>query len=261
MFTVNHFIWLGISAVLIAGSLIWLFKYKPPLEKVLTVACIVSVLSEIVKTVSALQLVPSSNGTTMRLYMEMSHLPLHLCSVQIFLIFFAKFGRESKVKDALLAFMYPSCTIGATFALAIPTVFSTTIKPSQAFTHPIGYQFFIFHSMLIVLGIYIAYAKRQVIKPKHYFSTLGILGALAFASIYLNSVFAEPIYKNGKLISVEDSPNFFFTYRTPIGIKLTEMWHWYVYIAIIAALACVLVALFYLPFFIKDYREKRALNK
>ena len=256
MFSVYHFMWLGICVALIGGGLAWLIKNKPDLERVLTFACVIAVLSEVIKTISMLQMVPSADGSRMFLYLEMNHLPLHLCSLPIFFIFYVRFAKPGKLRDAVLAFMYPSCTIGAFFALLIPTIFSTSIKVTQAFIHPIGYQFFLFHAMLILLGLYIPLSGQVNLRPKHYLTTLEILGVIAFASIYLNSLEASPIYENGKLLSVEYSPNFFFTYRTPIGIKLTEMWHWYVYLGVLLVLALALIAVFYIPVFIKAKRNK-----
>jgi len=260
MFTLNHFIWMGICAVLCIGFMIFLQKTKPGLEKVLSVCCGVGVISELIKTFSMMQMVPSADGTRMYLYIEMSHMPLHLCSLQIITIFYARFARESKFKTALLAFMYPSCVLGAFFALLLPSIFSTSISIDQAFIHPLAYQFFLYHSMLIVLGLYILTSGKVDIQPRHYGTSLLFLAVLAFVSIYLNSMFAVPVYNSQDLASVEYSPNFFFTYRTPIGIKLTEMWHWYVYLAIIAALAVVLVALFYIPVFVRAKKEKKTIG-
>lgn len=260
MFTINHFIWLGICVVLVAAAMILLGKTKPDLTRVLNVCCAVGVISELIKTFSMMQMVPSADGTRMYLYIEMSHMPLHLCSLQIILIFFVRFAKESRFKEIILAFMYPSCVLGAVMALAMPSIFSTSISVDQAFTHPLAYQFFLYHTMLIVLGLYIFTSKQVDIRPKHYRSTLGVLAVLAFVSLYLNSMFAIPVYNSQDLVSVEYSPNFFFTYRTPIGIKLTEMWHWYVYLAIIFALAVSLIALFYIPVIARSKKKNAAIG-
>lgn len=249
MFTAQHFLWLFISTALIVCSIIFLQKKKPAMKTVLTVACVICVLSELVKTFSMMQMVPSSNGKRMYLYLEMQHLPLHLCSIQILLIFYARFTENVKKRTAVLAFLYPTGVLGAFFALLMPTIFKTSIKVSEAFTHPLAYQFFLYHTMLIILGLYIALSGQVDIRPKHYLTTLGLLGSFAFASLYLNSIFASPVYKNHKLVSVEHSPNYFFTYRTPVGIKLTEIWQWAVYLAIIVAIAIILIGLFYLVYF------------
>lgn len=257
MFTVYHFLWLAICLPLCAVTLWQLKKRKPPLKKVLSMACVVCILSEVVKTLSVLKMVPSTDGTTMHLYMEMQHLPLHLCSIQILFIFFARFGREGKAKETLLAFMYPSCILGAFFALMLPSIFSTSIDVTEAFTHPMAYQFFLYHTMLVILGVYIAMSGEIHFTGKHYLSSMGILGVLAFVSLYINSIFATPTYVNGELVSVEYSTNFFFTQRTPIGIALTTKGEWLLYMGIILTLAVLLVGLFYLPFILKERKAKK----
>ena len=256
MYTVSHFLWLVICASLIVGTLIWLNKNKPSLKSVFSIACIGCIISEFIKVFSARALVPSADGTQMRVYIETGYVPLHLCSIQIIFIFFCRFAKESKAKETLLAFMYPTCTLGAFFALMIPTLFDsqTTLVDAFARSHP--YEYFLYHAMLVILGLYIPMSKQVDIKAKNYFTSVGILGVLAFLSLYLNSIFATPIYQNGELKSVEYTTNFFFTYETPIGIEFTEIWQWYVYLVVILLLALVLIGIFYIPYFIKAKREK-----
>lgn len=260
MFTVYHFIWLAISVVLIAGTLVFLKQRRPPLKSVLSVCCVLCVLSELVKDLSVIKMVPSSDGSMLLPYMEMQHLPFHLCSIQILLIFFARFARPGRGRTTVLAFMYPTALIGAALALAMPSIFSTSIEVSQAFTHPLAYQFFLYHSMLVVLGAYIPLCGEVELRPKHYFSTLGILGAMAMASLYLNSMFAAATYEDGELISVEYATNFFFTYTPPLPVPLTSVGQWLVYLAVICLLAAALIGLCYLPVFLKA-RKKAAAGR
>ena len=203
-----------------------------------------------------LRMVPASDGTTMHLYVETGHLPLHLCSIQILLIFYTCFANEGKIKEALLAFMYPTCVAGAFLAIMMPSIFTASIDISQAFTHPLAYQYFLYHAMLVVLGVYIPMSKEVNIQPKHFWSSFGILAGLAVISIYLNSMFATPTYVNDELVSVDYSPNFFFTQRTPIGIELTQMWQWYLYFAIIVLLGFGLLLAFYLPYILKNKKRR-----
>lgn len=224
-------------------------KYKPDLKRVLTFCCAGAVASELVKVFSMIQLVPSSDGSFMTPFMEPQHLPFHLCSIQLIIIFYVRFAKEGSARTALLAFMYPTCAAGAFLALLMPSIFTNSIDVTQAFTHPIGYQYFLYHSMLIVLGIYIITSRQVDIQKKHYWSTVGILAGMAFISLYLNSWLASPNYQNGELVSVDYTPNFFFTYETPIGIQFTEIWQWYLYLGIIIVLAFVMIALFYIPVF------------
>ena len=188
----------------------------------------------------------------------MQHLPFHLCSIQILLILFVRFAKPGKARTTVLAFMYPTALIGAALALAMPSIFSSSIEVSQAFTHPLAYQFFLYRSMLVVLGAYIPLCGEVELRPKHYFTTLGILGAMAMASLYLNSMFAAATYEDGELISVEYATNFFFTYKPPLPIPLTSVGQWLAYLAVICLLAAVLVGLCYLPVLRRAKKEAEA---
>lgn len=249
MFTLYHFIWLAISIAVIVTALTWLQRHKPSLKSVLTVACIACVCSELTKVFSVLQMVPDASGTEMHLYVELQNLPLHLCSLQIICIYCARFMKEGKARDVLLGFMYPTCVAGAFFALLLPSIFDETTTALDAFVNGHPYEYFLYHSMLIVLGLYIFLSKQVDLKPRHCLTTFGMLAALAFFSIYTNSIFSHAVYEGGELVSVEYTPNFFFVFETPIGIKLTEMWHWYAYLAIILTLASALIVGFYIPVF------------
>ena len=90
---------------------------------------------------------------------------------------------------------------------------------------------------------------------------MAILFALAFLSLYFNSMFASPTYIAGTLISVDFVPNLFFTSAPPIDIPLTELWHWYIYLAIIAFIAIALVAVLYIPVFRRAAKAKKYIAK
>ena len=257
MFSIYHFVWLGISIALIVLSLWQLKVRRPSLKSVLTVCSVLALMSELVKTFSMLHMIPSSDGSQMHLYMEMNHLPLHLCSIQLLLIFYVRFAAPGKTRDTVLAFMYPTCTIGAFLALLLPSIFPDSIQVHQAFTHPLGYQFFLYHVMLVILGLYIPMCGEVELRWNHYWSTMGILAVMALVSIYLNSIFAVPTYVGGELVSVDFTTNFFFTQRTPIGIALVEKWHWYVYLVIILAIAFTAIGAFFLPFRIAERKAKK----
>lgn len=251
MFSVQHIIWVIVSVVIIGLSLVYLHRRKPELRDVLSACCMVCVASEVIKVLSCIEMVPSADGSIIYPYLQMQHLPLHLCSIHLFTIFFCRFGKgsiaESRTKQFLLTFMYPTCTIGALFAIALPSIFDTTITVQQAFIHPIAYQLFLYHSMLIVLGFYIPMSGEVRFSWYTYRSTMASMAVLALVGIYVNSIMASPTYVDGKLISVDYVTNFFFLYRTPIGIALNTKIAWLVYLLILMALAFSLIALFYIP--------------
>ena len=251
MFSIQHIIWIIISVIAIVAGLVYLSKKKPPLIKVLSASCIVCVASEIIKILSCIELYPSSDGSMLFPYLEMQHLPLHLCSIQIITIFYCRLASgtiaENKKKQMLLQFIYPTCALGAPFAILLPSVFDTTITVAQAFTHPIAYQTFLYHAMLIVLGFYIPMSGEVKFSWKTYRNTVLAIALLAFVEIYINSIFASPTYVNGELVSVDYITNFLFMYRTPIGVKLNTKLAWMIYVAILGSMMFGLVFLFYVP--------------
>lgn len=263
MFSVQHIIWVVISIIIIIINLILMKKRKPALKDVLTACCIVCAASEVIKVFSCIEMVPSADGSIVYPYLQMQHLPLHLCSIQLFTIFYCRFGKgtiaESRVKRFLLAFMYPTCVLGAVFAIALPSIFDTTITVNQAFIHPIAYQLFIFHSMLITLGLYIPMSGEVHFSWLTYRKTMAAMAVLTLLGIYFNSIMASPTYVDGKLISVDYITNFFFLYRTPIGIALNTKLAWLIYLMILIVLAFSLIALMYLPLRKKAVWDEKAV--
>ena len=248
MFTWRHFVWLGICFILVTAAVYTAEKKKPALKQVLTFACVIAMLSELLKMISVIELVPSANGELLLPYLPMNHLPLHFCGIQILFIFYTRFTSNRILRDKMLAFMYPTCVVGALLALAMPSIFQTSISVEQAFTSPMAYQFFIYHSMLISLGLIIARSGEISFTKKTMLNTMQGVIILGVISVYVNSMLASPTYVDGKLVSVDFWTNFFFTIQNPLGIKLTAIWQWWLYLVIILILACISVLLCYLPF-------------
>lgn len=247
MFTWRHLLWLVICAAMDSGIVFVYKRRRTGLDRVLTVALMIAVLSELAKMTGVIELVPSHNKELMLPYIPMNHLPLHFCSVQIVLIAAARFMKNEKRRETLLAFMAPTCVIGGIMALLMPSIFTTTIPVQQAFTNVISYQFFIFHSMIIALGLIITISGQVDWSMKHFRNTLQLVYLAGFVSIYLNSMLASPTYEDGKLVSVDFWTNFFFTYQNPIGIRITQLWQWYLYLLILMLITALLLYLFHLP--------------
>ena len=260
MFTWRHLLWLLICAVIVFALMRAFNKKRPGLQRVLTTALIIALASELVKVAGVIEMVPSAGGELLLPYIPMNHLPLHFCSIQIIFIAAAKLMKNDKRREALLAFMSPTCLIGGLLALVMPSIFTTTISVEQAFTSPVSYQFFIFHSMLVALGMIIARSGEIEWSMKHFKNTTLTVYLLGFVSIYLNSMLASPTYKDGKLVSVDFWTNFFFTYQNPLGIKLTAIWQWYLYFLILLLLTAVLLYLFHLPLVKRSEERKKNLE-
>ena len=165
MFTWRHLLWLAICAGMVTCTVAAFRRKRPSLSRVLTTAMIISVLSEIVKIGSVIEMVPSANGVITGPYIPMNHLPLHFCSLQIIMIFIAKTTEDEKKRESLLSFMYSTALLGAIAALLMPSIFTTSVPVERAFVSPLSYQFFVFHSMLVALGIIIAISGEIKISP------------------------------------------------------------------------------------------------
>ena len=257
MFSLYHFLWLGICLILIFGALFLIRRRHVPFQRVMTGAVVVCLLSELVKVLSVIRMMPVSGSDFMVPYLELNHLPLHLCSIQIPVILVIRFApKESRVRQALLGFLYPTSILGAIAALLMPSIFTTTLPASQAFVHPMAYQFFLYHAMLIVVGVSIYRSPEVALTRRDYRTTAWILLCMFFLSIYANSIFSQPRYENGALTEVAHYTNFFFTYRPPLPIALTEVWQWVVYLAAVLAISALLVTLLYLPVFRADPKKR-----
>ena len=245
----KHIIFLLITLILMGIAFGLIYGLKPSFKTVFTVACVLCVISEVTKTLSCMEFDwietynASGEVTTKELvpFISMAHVPLHLCSIQILFIFLVRFLKPSNARTVLVAFMFPTFIIGAALALALPSDLS--------FANPQSYQYFFYHGMLIVLGVYIMTQKEIIIQPKHYFTTLAILGALAFASIYTNSMLAHYDYDivTGDF-DLQYITKFFFIMQSPLPsvFVFTEKWHWYLYIVVIVLIAFIFIALFFL---------------
>lgn len=248
MFTIYHIIWIIICAVIIGISLYYIHAKKISVKQILPACCVVCVVSEVLKVFSALKMVPSADGTMYYPYLELQHLPLHMCSLLIFVIFYCTYSTNTKFRTILLGFLYPAGLLGGIAAILLPSIFQTSIKPSEAFISPMAYQTFLYHTMLIVLAITILWDKESGLSFKNFKTTLLLAGVMCFVSLYLNSMFATAVYKDSVLQSVEYTTNFFFTYRTPIGLKLTTITQWYIYFGVLILVAVLLVFICYIPF-------------
>lgn len=258
MFSTNHVIWIIICIILIIIGTICIKKYKPSFKTIIDIAFYTAISSELIKVLSVVEMVPIAGKQGLYPYMELRYLPLHLCSLHILFFAYLKINKKrNEITRWLLSFMYPCCIVGGILAIIIPSIFSTSIKTSEAFTHPLAYQTFLYHTMLVLFGIYLFDNKEAKLTADGYKKCMILLFALSFVSIYINSIFTIPVYENGQLISVASTTNFFFVSTPPIPVLLNEKIHWFIYLLILVVLATVLVGLLYLPMFIK----KRKIEK
>lgn len=230
MFTTNHFIWLGICAVLIIVLLLVVLKKKFSIKVASYIMAIVALISEISKILTHM-----IDSTTKGMVIDPAALPLHLCSILIFVIFYIAFSKNDKYKDKLISFVVPIGIIGGTLAILIAT-------SGVSFKDPEVYQCFIYHAILVWYALYLIISKQVCLDLRTYFRNVIALLSLAFIMIWVNG--ALKIYDT----------NFFFVVRPPAdGLPILNLNHgWYIYFLSLVLTGMVLMTLLHLPFIIKS---------
>lgn len=234
MFTPEHFIWIGLCALFIAGMLWFSVKKDLPLKHagyIMTVICALSETSKIM-----CEMVESEEGG---MHLDPAALPFHLCSLMLFGVLFVTFGKDGAVKQAVIDFLAVGGTVGSAFALLIPT---NGVDFSKIF----AYQCFVYHAGLLWFALYLMVTKKAKLGLRAFFRNLTILVSLVLAMIYINSV-----------LSAYDT-NFMYLVRPPMEDLpyLNLNGGWYVYFLRLLALGGAIVFLFHLPFIISERKKK-----
>lgn len=239
MFTYTHFIWLAISIFIVGIMYIVSKKLSLSLKTVLTIMCIVSVISEVTKIL--LNMVDGPKGGKI---LDPESLPFHLCSIQIFFIFGLRFFITSeRTKKALYNFMVPTSLVGATISLLIPTI-GTSFMAIQV------YQYFIYHAFLIFFGLYLIREKYATFRLKTLFINYGLLIMLMFINLWVNSFLSFA------------GTNFMYLTMPPMeNLPILNLNHgWYVYVTHLFLIGLILMGFFHLPFIIINHKKHSKNN-
>ena len=255
MFSPAHLLWIAISLALIVGGLILIRIRKPTLEQVLRACLIVGFLSEVIKVFCVTTILPTvapsvSGGELVYTvagqytpYMKMEHLPLELCSLMIVFLAAALLLKDPVWRERLLTLMFITGVIGGTMGILLAYITTEYDTIGAFFAAPRAWQFFLYHAMVVMLGLYLGFVRQSEISLKSLKPTLLMIVAMDLPTFYLNSVLSVPVYRGSELVGVAYSTNFFSSYVNPLGLVLTEKWQWLAYLAIRAVLATALISL------------------
>ena len=263
MFSAGHLLWIAISAVLILGFTAYLFKYRPALKNILKVCLILGIVSEVIKVFSVTQIVPmvdpliaDQNGSLTIIwmpsgeytpYIAKEHMPLELCSLYLLFMPLALIIKDEKWKKRLYALMFVSGTIGGLMGIVLSSIAGDFDTTSAFFAAPRAWQFFLYHSMIVALSLYIGFGDEAGLRFGDWKKALlGIL-ILDVPTFYINSLLSSEIYMANQVVGVSHRINFFSSYVNPLGLILTEKWQWIVYLIIRAVMATGLIIILYLP--------------
>lgn len=236
MFTVNHFIWLAACAFAILTGLREAEKMKISVKTAGMCMSAICMLSETCKVLT--HMLPSPEGGCA---LDPKALPFHLCSMQLFVVFYITLAKDSPTKQKVISFFTPAALLGGIMAMLIPTdgVDFLDIQP---------YQGFVYHAGLVWMAAYLLRTKQVDMGHRAYVRNLLILVAVAVLMIYVNGAF----FAYGT--------NFMFLTRPPMeGLPVLNLNHgWYVYFLSLAALAVTLMTLVHLPWMIAERRHVKA---
>ncbi len=141
MFTTEHFIWIGLSIALIVVLTFVSIKFKFSFKTAALIMMGISICSELAKIFSHMEFVNGTNASE-GMVIEVTALPLHLCSILIFAYLYLPFSKEGKVRDFITSFSVPVALIGGTLAILMATSGTNFLKPY-------AYQCFTYHSGMI----------------------------------------------------------------------------------------------------------------
>ena len=225
----------------------------------LKVCLVVGLISEWVKILSVTKILPMveaeilPSGSGARLlyqptgeyspYMEMAHLPFELCSLMLVFIVIALLMKDETWRSRLLSLMYVTGMIGGGLGIVLAYITADYSGVGEYFSSPRVWQYFLYHAMVVTLGLYLGFGGSHRASPGHFKSTMGLLAALDFPTFYLNSIFSQPVYTDGKPTGLVYRANFFSSYVNPLGLVLSQKWQWLIYLAIRLVIAAIVVAL------------------
>ncbi len=269
MFGTGHVIFIIISAVLIVCGTYVCSKKKPPVEKLLKVCLCAAVVMEALKLLISLEIVPvvepymdggvfayrETGGYSA--YLKAEHLPLELCSLQMLFMFLAIVIKDEVWKKRVYSVIYGTALIGGTMAILLSSIAPEYDSAYDFLTSLRAWEFFIYHSMIVVVAIYIGISRECDIHFPDCKWMIIAVAALDYCSFYLNSILSVPAYQNDRLVGLEYAVNFFSSYNNPLGIVVTEKWQYLIYLMIRICAAVALIMLVYLPLYIRDRREAR----
>ena len=233
MFTLAHFIWLGIFAVVITASLILLKKYGVAPALVGKVSMVIAIIGKLVHL--GLSMIASEDGG---MVIDQTQLDFHLCSIQVYLFIAFHLSKSESVKRAIKGFMAPTMAIGALLALLIPT---EGVDPAL----PRVWQYMIIHGNLVFYGFYLMLVERIDLSFKTYRRNLICMCGFAMLGFMMNSILAAY------------NANFLYLRKPPMeGLPVLNMDHGYfAYLFILLAIAVFLITAVHLPFMLKKRRK------
>ena len=259
MYSTGHLIFIGISLVLIIFGVSMCRRYRPPVEKLIQLCFLLSLFFEAAKILTVIRIIPVvepavENGVLIYRgtgafapYIEREHLPFELCSLQIVFMFLELIVSSPVWKKRLLSFMYGTTIVGGMMALLFSSIAPEFETAAAFLTAPRAWEFYLYHSMIIVLGIAIGMDREVNLNFWDCRWMAVILIALDCCMFYVNSIMSIPYYQGDTLIGMGYAINYFSSYDNFFGIVMDTKMKWFGWLLFRIVLGAALTALVYLP--------------
>ena len=263
MFSTGHLIWIAVSIVLIIFGTACCIRKKPSLYRLISLCLLLGLISEAVKVLSAIELVPIVQQTVKdgvlvyeptgayTPYLQAEHLPFELCSLQLLFMFLSLVIRDEKKKHRIYSLMYGTSIIGGLMAVFLSSIAPEFTDVRSFLTSPRAWQFFLYHAMIIVEGIYIGISEEADLHFRDLKWMVALTLVLDCLSFYLNSMLSVPFYNGDRLMGIAYAINYFSSYNNPLGIVFREKWQWLLYLLVRIGLALLLIPVVYAPLLLK----------
>ena len=237
MFTTEHFIWMGICAVVITLLSFLSVRLRFSFRTAALIMAGIALASEVSKIISDMEYV---NGTdaTKGMVLDAGSLPLHLCSLLIFAFFYLPFAKNERLKETLLSLLVPVGLVGSIMAILMAT-------SGTDFTTMDAYQCFVYHAGMTWFAIYLVATKQVDLGRRAWRFNLAALLLMAICMIWVNSMLQA--YKT----------NFWYVVRPPVeGLPILNLDHgWFAYFGTLILCGFVGLTAVHLPFMIKEKRQ------
>jgi len=232
-YTISH---LGFIAVLWPAAVflaVFLSRKYGFNHKIIWICMILAMASEIEKIFFFI----ADTGSGFRLPAE--YLPFNLCSLQIFFISILALSHNPRKLTVLISFMYPALIGGGIMGSMVPSF----VFDFHGLEHLATYRFFIYHAMLIFLGLYLYMSKAIEFNIKSF----------GYAVLVITMIFIFAVWING-FFGWNEETNFCYFVRPPSeGLPVINMNRgWNIYVFTFAAISFLIFFFCYLKIIIAD---------
>lgn len=234
IFTKGHFILIGITIICIAIALKLTWnKSKEEVYKIIKYTTIVMCIFEVMRIIYCI--IENS------IYAVNTYMPLYYCSILLYAGLLSSFGKGvlKRVGDVSLA-------TGAIIGGMVFIIYPSTSLPAYPAFHILSIHSFLFHGLMIYLGILVnktRYVELKIEDAKYFASLIGIMSIVA---LVINKLF------DGNLMFIsENFPG------TPLEIiyKITNGGIWYSLVMIIAQMTLPFYSSYYIIKKIQELKE------